>query len=109
MPSGDRATPGVPLDNPGQRVDSAALLGISAPARRERAAGLARDLAPILEDIRRRRHHEPQPTELARDIPGIAGLVSGSGAPTDRPAGGEPSSEKQITGMIGSAATQVNR
>lgn len=44
----------------------------------------AGDLAPILEDIRRRRHHEPQPAELARDIPGIAGLVSGSGAPTDR-------------------------
>ena len=83
MPSGDRATPGAPLDNPGQRFDSDALLGISAPARRERSACLARDLA----DPRRyprRRHHEPQPAKLTRDIPGIAGLVSGSGASTDR-------------------------
>jgi len=52
VPSGDWATPGVPPDNPGQRFDSDALLGISAVGRRERAACLARDLAPTLEDIR---------------------------------------------------------
>lgn len=98
----------MPLDNPGQRFDSDALLGISAPARRERAACPARNLAPILEDIRaggitslnRPNWYATYRGSRAWSAVQVHGLIA--------PAGREPSSEKQIAGMKGSAAAQVN-